>query len=121
MCEECGKPLKEPELIVTDLYYYAANPQRYYKIKAHFKEVLAQFQRRDGKDITTETMKNIKAEVKATSHTDVAEIKCVLLKLKLTKYVETCYDYFCNHRARLAAHQARKMKTRWSPTKRETS
>ena len=91
MCEECGISFDEPELIVTDLYNYVAKPQRFYKREDHFKEVLAQFQGREGKDITAETLEKIKAEVKDVSQTDVAEIKRILRKLKLTKYVENAF------------------------------
>ena len=85
MCEECGVTFEKPELIVTDLYNYVAKPQRFYKREDHFKEVLAQFQGREGKDITAEMLEKVKAEVKDASQTDVAEIKRILRKLKLTK------------------------------------
>ena len=88
MCEECGVTFEKQELIVTDLHNYVAKPQRFYKREDHFKEVLAQFQGREGKDITAETIEKIKAEVKNPAQTDVAEIERVLRKLKLTTYVE---------------------------------
>ena len=91
MREERGVPFEKPELIVTDLYNYVAKPQRFYKREDHFKEVLAQFQGREGKDITAETLEKVKAEVKDASQTDVAEIKRILRKLKLTKYVENAF------------------------------
>jgi len=91
MCEECGVTFEKQELIVTDLHNYVAKPQRFYKREDHFKEVLAQFQGREGKDITAETIEKIKAEVKNPAQTDVAEIKRILRKLKMTKYVENAF------------------------------
>jgi len=91
MCEECGIRFDEQEFIVTDTYNYVAKPQRLYKREDHFKEVLAQFQGREGKDITAETLEKIKAEVKDVKKTDVAEIKRILRKLKMTKYVENAF------------------------------
>jgi len=91
MCEECGVTFEQPELIVTDIYNYVARPQRIYKREDHFKEVLAQFQGREGKDITAETLEKVKAEVIDPKETDVAEIKRILRKLKLTKYVENAF------------------------------
>ena len=91
MCEECGVTFEKQELIVTDLHNYVAKPQRFYKREDHFKEVLAQFQGREGKDFTAETIEMIKAEVKNPAQTDVAEIKRILRKLKMTKYVENAF------------------------------
>lgn len=96
MCEECGIHFArgafgdEPEYMVYDLYNYTARPQRCYRREDHFKEVLAQFQGNDGKDLPEEVLEQIKAEL--GNKKGVTEIKRVLRKLKLTKYVENAYS-----------------------------
>ena len=52
MCDDCGCFYEKQEFIVTDLYNYNARPQRSYHRLDHFKEVLGQFQGREGKDIS---------------------------------------------------------------------
>ena len=91
MCEECGISFDQPELIVTDIYNYQAKPQRIYRREDHFKEVLAQFQGREGKDITPAIMERVRAEVENPAEIDAVEIKRILRKLKLTKYVENAF------------------------------
>ena len=54
MCEECGIFYDGPEYTVYDLYNYSARPQRLYNRLDHFKEVLGQFQGREGKHIPPE-------------------------------------------------------------------
>ncbi len=51
MCEECGCFFEKREFIVTDFYNYNARPLRSYNQLDHFKEVLGQFQGREGKEI----------------------------------------------------------------------
>jgi len=48
MCYECGVFFEEPEFIVTDFYNYRPRPKRCYNRMDHFKEVLGQFQGREG-------------------------------------------------------------------------
>jgi len=91
MREECGISFDQPELIVTDIYNYQAKPQRIYRREDHFKEVLAQFQGREGKDITPIIMERVRAEVENPAEIDVVEIKRILRKLKLTKYVGNAF------------------------------
>jgi hypothetical protein len=90
MCEECGIHFGEPEYMVYDLYNYTARPQRCYRREDHFKEVLAQFQGNDGKELPVETLEQIRADLRDKQ--GVTEIKRVLRKLKLTKYVENAYS-----------------------------
>ena len=63
MCEECGCFYEEPEFTVTDLYNYNARPQRSHRKLDHFKEVLRQFQGREGKQIPPEILRQIKYEL----------------------------------------------------------
>ena len=63
MCEDCGILYDEPEYIVTDLYNYIARPKRSYHRIDHFKEVLGQFQGREGKHIPPEILHQIKYEL----------------------------------------------------------
>ncbi len=63
VCEECGVFYDVPELIVTDLYNYKARPQRCYKKADHFKEVLYQFQGKEGKDIPPEVVEQVKERI----------------------------------------------------------
>ena len=92
MCAECGVSFDEPELIVTDLYNYRAKPQRVYSRLDHFKEVLGQFQGREGKNIPQEVIDEIRAEIDEPEEATGLDIKKALRKLKLNKYVEN-YSY----------------------------
>ncbi len=51
MCEECGVFFEKQEFIVTDLSNFKIKHKRIYKRLDHFKEVLSQFQGKEGKDI----------------------------------------------------------------------
>jgi hypothetical protein len=51
MCEECGVFFEKPEYIVTDLNNFKIKHRRIYKKLDHFKEILSQFQGKEGKDI----------------------------------------------------------------------
>ena len=90
MCEECGIFYDEPEYIVYDLYNYNARPQRLYNRLDHFKEVLGQFQGREGKHIPPEILHQIKYELQGREATAL-DVKKVMRKLKLTKYMENFY------------------------------
>ena len=63
MCVDCGCFFDKPELVVTDLYNYQAKPLRFYNRLDHFKEVLGQFQGREGKHIPPEILEKIKNEL----------------------------------------------------------
>jgi len=59
MCGECGVFFEVPEFVVTDLSNYKIRQQRVYKKGDHFKEVLSQFQGKEGKHIPKETLEII--------------------------------------------------------------
>ena len=98
MCEECGCFIEEQEFIVHDLYNYKALPQRAYHRLDHFKEVLGQFQGREGKTIPPEILDKIKYELPVFSpypeglgprgEVNAIVVKKAMRKLKLTKYME---------------------------------
>ncbi len=91
MCEECGCFSKQPEFVVTDLSHYNARPQRSYHRLDHFKEVLGQFQGREGKQIPPEILEQIKFELPIFSEVTTVHVKKAMRKLKLTKYMENFY------------------------------
>jgi hypothetical protein len=89
--EDCGCFIEEQEFIVNDLYNYNARPQRAYHRLDHFKEVLGQFQGREGKHIPLEILDNIKNELSVCNEVTATDVKKVMRKLKLTKYMENFY------------------------------
>ena len=91
MCEECGIFYDEQEYIVTDLYNYIARPKRSYHRLDHFKEVLGQFQGREGKHIPPEILHQIKYELSVFNEVTAIDVKKTIRKLKLTKYMENFY------------------------------
>ena len=91
MCYECGCFFEKQEFIVTDLYNYNARPQRAYHRLDHFKEVLGQFQGREGKQIPPEILHQIKYELPVSREATAVEVKKARRKLKLTKYMENFY------------------------------
>lgn len=90
-CQECGIFFEEPEFIVHDLYNYKARPLRSYHRLDHFKEVLGQFQGREGKTIPSEILHQIKSELPTLSEVTAIDVKKAMRKLKLTKYMENFY------------------------------
>ena len=91
MCYECGCFFEKQEFIVTDLYNYNARPQRSYHRLDHFKEVLGQFQGREGKQIPPEILHQIRYELPVFSEATAVDVKKAMRKLKLTKYMENFY------------------------------
>ena len=92
ICYECGAFYEKTEFIVTDLSNYKVRHKRLYKRLGHFKEVLCQFQGKDGKRIPVEVLHKVKASVgKEKGHTTALDIKRSLRKLKLNKYVENIF------------------------------
>ena len=91
MCYECGCFIDKPEFIVTDLYNYKLRPQRMYHRLDHFKEVLGQFQGREGKHIPPEILHQIRCELPVFSEATAIDVKKAMRKLKLTKYMENFY------------------------------
>ena len=87
MCEDCGVFVEKPEFVVTDLSDYKIRHQRVYKKGDHFKEVLSQFQGREGKTIPKETLDKIRA--------DLAENKTVtmeLISMSKTRFTSTTWS-----------------------------
>ena len=87
MCEECGVFYETQEFIVTDLSNFKIKHKRIYKRLDHFKEVLSQFQGKEGKDIPRTVIERLRESIKNDSPT-ILEVKQNLRKLKLNKYVE---------------------------------
>jgi hypothetical protein len=92
MCEDCGCFfVKKEECIVTDFYNYNARPIRSYNRIDHFKEVLGQFQGREGKTISPEILDKIRCELPDFIKATATDIKKAMRKLRLTKYIENFY------------------------------
>ena len=91
ICEDCGFFIEEQEFIVNDLYNYNARPQRAYHRLDHFKEVLGQFQGREGKTIPPEILSLSNYELPEDHEATATDVKNVMRKLKLTKYMENFY------------------------------
>ena len=124
MCEECGIFYDEPEYIVYDLYNYNARPQRLYNRLDHFKEVLGQFQGREGKHIPPEILHQIKYELLPGSpkgpvfspypeglgprgEVTAVDVKKAIRKLKLTKvYGELLLHPLRRDREKTTLHKA---------------
>ena len=87
MCEECGVFYETQEFIVTDLSNFKIKHKRIYKRLDHFKEVLSQFQGKEGKDIPRTVIERLRESIKNDSPT-IQEVKQHMRKLKLNKYVE---------------------------------
>ena len=89
MCYECGVFYEKPEYIVTVLSTFKIKHKRVYKRLNHFKEVLSQFQGKEGKDIPKEVIERVrKHKNKDKEKTTLNDVKLALGKLKLNKYVE---------------------------------
>ena len=86
MCEECGVFYETQEFIVTDLSNFKIKHRRIYKRLDHFKEVLSQFQGKEGKDIPRTVIERLRESIKNYSPT-MLEVRQNLRKLKLNKYV----------------------------------
>ncbi len=91
ICEECGCFFEKQELVITDLSNYTTRPQRSHNRLDHFKEVLGQFQGREGKHIPPEILEQIKFELPVFSEVTVVHVKKAIRKLNLTKYMEIFY------------------------------
>ena len=92
ICYECGAFYEKQEFIVTDLSKCKVRHKRVYKRLDHFKEVLCQFQGKEGKHIPTEVLDKVKASIgKEKEKITALDIKQGLRKLKLNKYVENIH------------------------------
>ena len=92
MCYECGAFYEKQEYKVTDLSNYKVRHKHRCKRLDHFKEVLCQFQGKEGKHIPAEVLERIKASVgKEKEKITALDIKQSLRRLKLNKYVENIF------------------------------
>ena len=90
-CYECGAFFEKQEFIVTDLSTTKIKHRRIYKRLDHFKEVLCQFQGKEGKVIPREVLDKIKAGIglaKDKGSITMLDVKQSLRKLKLNRLVE---------------------------------
>ena len=89
MCEECGVFFEKQEFVVTDLSNFKIKHKRIYKRLDHFKEVLSQFQGKEGKEIPKEVVDKLRENINKEKTTiTLNDVKLGLRKLKLNKYVE---------------------------------
>ena len=99
MCPECNEPMEKvcyecgcfydvPEFVAHDLYNYYKRTKRVYNRMDHFKEVLSQFQGREGKQIPPEILDLIKAQIEVPEEASMDHLKLTMKKLKLTSYME---------------------------------
>ena len=89
MCEECGVFFEKQEYVVTDFRNFQIRHRRVYKRLDHFKEILSQFQGKEGKEIPNEMVDRIRGNIKKDrGTTTLNDVKQSLRQLKLTKYVE---------------------------------
>ena len=89
MCVECGVFFEKQEFIVTDLSNFKIKHKRIYKRLDHFKEVLSQFQGKEGKEIPKEVVDKLRENINKEKTTiTLNDVKLGLRKLKLNKYVE---------------------------------
>ena len=92
MCYECGVFYEKQEYVVTDLGNYKVRHKRIYKRLDHFKEVLCQFQGKEGKHIPPEVIDGIEDNTaKDKESITLLDVKQSLRKLKLNKYVENIF------------------------------
>ena len=77
------------DFIVTYLSNFKIKHKRIYKRLDHFKEVLSQFQGKEGKEIPREVVDKIRENINKDKTTmTMNDVKQALRKLKLNKYVE---------------------------------
>ena len=89
MCEECGVFFEKQEYVITDFRNLQIRHRRVYKRLDHFKEILSQFQGKEGKEIPNEVVDRIRENIKKDQGTiSLPDVKRSLRHLKLTKYVE---------------------------------
>ena len=99
MCDECGCFFETPEFVVTDISNFNVRPQRAYHRLDHFKEVLGQFQGREGKEIPREIIREIRLRLlkkydsidAVSSDVTMEDLKNVMREMKLTKFMENFY------------------------------
>ena len=64
MCEECGVFFEKQEYVITDFRNLQIRHRRVYKRLDHFKEILSQFQGKEGKEIPNEVVDRIREKHK---------------------------------------------------------
>ena len=84
ICYDCGICFDEPEFVVTDLHTYIPIFKRKYCRLDHFREVLNQYQGKEGREIPEDIVQRVRDELAR----EPMSVKQALRDLKLTKYVE---------------------------------
>ena len=80
---------EKTEFIVTDLSTFKVKHKRVYKRLDHFKEVLSQFQGKEGTEIPREVVDKLKQNInKERTTITLDDVKLGLRRLKLNKYIE---------------------------------
>ena len=64
ICEECGVFFEKQNFIVADMSNFKIKHRRIYKRLDPFKEVLSQFQGKEGKDIPKDLVERIRENIK---------------------------------------------------------
>ena len=97
MCADCGVFYDKTELVVTDLTNYLVKHKRVYKKLDHFKEVLGQFQGREGKIAPGEVLQKVRSDLADNFSYEITieDVKKSIRRLKLRKYVENSF-YICH-------------------------
>ena len=92
-CYECGAFYEKPEFVVTDFSNYIVKHKRVYQRLDHFREVLCQFQGKEGKLIPAEKLAKIKDTIGKEKKDQITthDIKQSLRRLKYNKYVENIF------------------------------
>jgi hypothetical protein len=96
MYEECSIFFEKQEFIVTDFSKFKVKHRRIYKRLDHFKEVLCQFQGKEGKDIPKEVVERIRENIikdkvpkdSSGGLITLDDVKQSLRRLKLNTFVE---------------------------------
>ena len=89
ICYECSAFYEKPEFVVTDFSNYKVRRKRVYKRLDHFKEVLCQFQGKEGKLAPAEALAKIEDNIGKEKKGQITtrDIKQSLRRLKYNKYV----------------------------------
>ncbi len=93
MCFDCGVFFEKQAFVITDFSNFRVKHRRIYKRLDHFKEVLSQFQGKEGKNIPREVVEKVKASLGPKDKNTITplDVKLSLRKLKLNKYVENIF------------------------------
>ena len=93
ICYECCAFYEKPEFVVTDFSNYIVKHKRVYQRLDRFREVLCQFQGKEGKIIPAEVLAKIKDIIGKEKKDQITtnDIKQSLRRLKYNKYVENIF------------------------------